>query len=1310
MGFILIPHLDPTHESRFSEILGRGSQMAVIEVEEERRVEPDVVYVIPPGKDMVISHGSLQLLPREAKGPHRPIDGFLRSLGEDKKDLAIGVILSGSGSDGAAGLAAIKAQGGITFAQDDTALHDSMPRSAIAAGCVDSVLAPEQIAQEIARIARHPYAKSGQPERQHEADLAEILQLVREATGADFTNYKRNTLLRRVTRRMVLHRLEGFRDYLKLLQDNRLEVERLFQDILINVTNFFRSPEAFDVLRARVFPRLAHGRPRTESVRMWVLGCSTGEEAYSLAIAWMEFADEHELRFPVQIYATDLNETGIHRARTGVYSKAIVQDVSAERLRRFFDEVDGGYRIRKAIRDLCVFAKHNVLNDPPFSHIDVISCRNMLIYLEPVLQQRIVSMLHYALKPNGFLFLGASETIGSYRHLFEIEDAKAKIYAKKPARVQPDAFLPLVGHPRLAPARIQRQGNLREPKEFAVDPQREVDRILLGRYAPAAVVVNEDLDIVQFRGETGLYLTPAAGKASLNVIKMAREGLLVPLRALLHRAQKEDVPASEKAVQVRSNGGYRQVDLHVLPIRVPSTKERTFLLLFEDSTNGEHGSGAHPEERVEVEGGPTGTQEDKDVANSLLAKELAATREYLQSVIEQQEAVNEELQSANEEVQSANEELQSINEELETSKEEIQSSNEELTTVNEELHDRNDQLNQVNNDLNNLLSSVKHAIVMVSHDLRIRRFTPTAEKLLNLITADVGRPISDIKLNVSVANLEELLTEVIDTVSPKELEVQDRQGRWYLMLLRPYRTAENQIDGAVLMLFDIDALKSTERTLRRQADLLDQAHEPIFTWRRDGTITYWNRGAELAFGYTKEEAIGKVVHALLATSVDPATFLESLDESGTWSGELTQTRKGGYLIVVESRMSLFEEEAGESLVLETSHPITERKQLEEAMRARASELLEADHRKNEFLAMLGHELRNPLSPVVHAVQVLRSTGGGSQPTTQEMLQVVDRQTRRIARLVDDLLDVSRITQGKIRLVTQPVDMRTVVERAVQSLQTAILERGQQLSVTLPSVPPIVQGDQLRLEQVVVNVLENASKYTAQEGHISIELDTRTSGQATLTIADDGAGIAAEMLPKLFDVFFQCDGKGERTNGGLGLGLTLVKRLVELHGGAVEAHSEGLGRGSTFVIRLPRLGDHVEVPAAREPPKRAAQAIALKILVLDDQHDAADSLATLLRALGHDVRVAYDASGTYKLADSFVPDLAFLDLGMKGEDGYQVVQRLSARSGWSNVRFVALTGFGQAEDQKKAREAGFHDYLTKPARLEVLQGILRSTHP
>ena len=1210
MAFVLVQHLSPTHASMLAEILARTSKMQVAEVADEQQVAPNRVYVIPPDRDMIIAHGCLQLVARDAiRGARRPIDRFFRSLAEDQGHKAIGVILSGTASDGTVGLEEIKAEGGITFAQDDTAEQQSMPHSAIAAGCVDFVLPPHEIASEIGRIALHPWvapASAAELVPPGEPHLARIMRLLRDGWGVDFTQYKANTLNRRIARRMVLHKLQSLRDYAQFLQGDPGEVESLYQDILIKVTRFFRDPEVFEALKREVFPPLFKERPPREPLRVWVPGCSTGEEAYSLAITIAELAaattGDH---VPVQIFGTDLNGRSIDKARAGVYANDIQHDLSPDHLRSFFKEVSGQYHVVKSIREMCVFARHNMLTDPPFAKMDLISCRNFLIYLEPPTQQKIVPLLHYALKATGFLVLGSSETVASYRELFEVKDAHHKIFAKK----QGTRRLTLgsadgMSAPGPRGEHDHERNSSRDAAAGEADVQKETDRLLLARYAPPGVVISADLEILQFRGDTAPYLAPAPGKASLNLLKMARGDLLVALRLAISKAKMEDTSIRQEGLRVQLDGGYRELNLEVIPLRGMPARADGFLVLFEDAALSRPAPLSRERRRrlkaptLVADAGDG--EETAERQNARLRQELAATREYLQSLLEQQEAANEELQSASEEMQSANEELQSINEELETSKEEIQSTNEELVTVNEELQNRNLELNTSTNDMINLLDSVHMAVVMVGQDLRIRRFTPTAEKMLKLIPSDLGRRINDLKLPMAFPELQPLLAKVVETVRAQEQEVLTEDGCWYLLRIRPYRNLDDSVDGAVIMFVDVNTLK----------------------------------------------------------------------------------------------------------------------ELQEALRRRVEELAMADRSKDEFLALLAHELRNPLAPLLNAVHVLASPGVDSK-AAERAREVMNRQIHNMTRLIEDLLDVSRITQGKILLRREPVEVAALLRHAVEQSRLYVEARSQELSLSLAREPLYLDADPTRLEQIFGNLLNNASKFTHRGGHLELIVETASGGSRSLRelvvrVRDNGIGIAADAQPRVFELFAQAQHSLDHAQGGLGIGLTLVRSLVELHGGAIEVYSPGLGQGSEFTVRLPlsssaraepdqqdQKTDLVEIGSAGSAARRARR----RVLVVDDNRDTTETLAVLLRLLGHEVAVAHTGPAALEAAAAFEPAVVLLDIGLPGLTGYEVATKLRQNSRLAGAVLVAVTGYGTEEDRRLAREAGFDHHLTKPVDPGVIYSLL-----
>lgn len=1438
MAYVLVQHLAPC-PSALAEILSKATKMPVREVSDATTVEPDHVYVIPPDRSMTVVRGVLQLQPRAVGAMHQPVDQFFRSLAEDRQHQAIGVVLSGMAADGTLGLEAIKGEGGITFAQDQTAQHGSMPHSAIASGYVDFVLPPDEIARQIVRIGHHPHAVREAKVRaaDDKLDLTPVVQLLHQATGVDFNHYKANTLFRRVTRRMVLQRMESLAAYVQYLRQTPAEVAALHQDILIGVTSFFRNPESFEAVKSQVFDRLLENRSQHEPVRIWTLGCSTGQEAYSLAIAFIEAAEKAGSPATLLLFATDLNAAAIEKARAGLYGKDIAQDVSPERLLRFFNAVEDGYQIKKSVRDACRFSQHNVLVDPPFSRLDLISCRNLLIYFELALQQKVVPMLHYALKPNGSLWLGGSETIGSYRNLFEAADLKHRIYTKNPGSTRQRSLFALQpgGAPRAPfPAIAPRHG------DAVADLHREADRILLSKFAPPGVLVTAGLEILQYRGDTSPYLAPAPGKASFSLLKMLREGLLVAVRAAVLRAGKEGAPVREGGLRVKSNGGYRMVAIEVIPLQKSGAKDGGFLVLFESASDAGLATPARGDDDTDARGSLSSRNSltaEAVADNGRLEQELAATREYLQSLIEQQEADNEELQSASEEVQSANEELQSSNEELETSKEEIQSSNEELATLNDELGQRNEEMNRVNNDLVNLITCSQTAIIMLGPTLQIRRFTPTAETMLGLVATDVGRRLTDIRLDFdNLADLDLLLADVLATATTREREVQGKQGRWCLLRLHPYETRDHKIDGVVVKLIDVDAMKSlraypesivatvreplivlgadlrvqsasrsfyeTFHTLpgntvgqflyeignhqwdvpelrrllndvvshdsqfsdfeiecqfeqigrktmclnarrliqttdslplillaiqdisgRRQIEqvareakefaenILSTLREPFLVLDHDLRVVTANRVYYERFGAAPDDTQGRFLYDLGNHQWGAPKLRALLHEVLTQNRALQDFEVEHDPATVDSKVMLLNasrirQPGGESeLILLAIEDITARRRLEELLRNQASVLSDLHRRKDEFLAMLSHELRNPLAAFANALQLLGLQQGSENQIQRQARGIMERQLGQVRHLVDDLLEVSRITTGRLQLRLARVDISDVVQRAVEVARPTIEEHSQQLTVALPPDSIWLDADSARLEQVLVNLLTNAAKYTVAGGHIWLTV-RQDRGECVLQVRDTGVGIAPNLLPRIFDLFTQVEQSLDRSHGGLGIGLALVQRLTELHGGRVEVSSV-VGQGSEFVVRLPIAPVAALQPAS--PVAATGQSLPrpLRVLVVDDNLDALLSLAMLLRISGHEVRTASDGMAAVQEALEHLPEVMLLDIGLPGLNGYEVAKRIRQEPSLKGVVLVALTGYGQESDRRISQEAGFDHHLVKPADFGKLEEILAS---
>jgi two-component system CheB/CheR fusion protein len=867
MAFVIVQHLSSEHESILPALLGARTAMPVLEAREGLVLAPDHVYVCPPGIRLTYHQGALHLDRR----PHVPgelhlIDDLLGSLAESVPGRAIGIILSGTGTDGTRGLLAIRSAGGTTFSQEPASCRfDAMPRSAIEAGGVDQVLPPEGIAAALARLAPGSRSTAAPPVPPSspggaEQDLARVFHLLRATTGVDFTHYKPNTLQRRLGQRMSLSRSERLADYVHYLEEHPAEVEALGQELLIHVTSFFRDPEAFNTLQRRVFPELFRDRPSGQPFRLWIPGCATGEEAYSLLICLLEYLGENASTTSIQAFGTDLSEQALAQARTGLYPESITADVSPERLRRFFVRANGGYQIHKALRDLCIFARQNVTSDPPFSRMDLISCRNVLIYLDPTLQKKVLPIFHYALNPGGHLLLGTSETVGASADLFSLVDRRHKVYRKKVTAYRPSlAFTyrePVVERHEDPRQRLA-GGRLEE------DPQREADRLVLAQYGPPGVIINDEMEILHFRGHTGPYLEPQPGAASLNLLKMAREGLALELRAAIRQVRQGNSRVRKELVRISGREGERRIHLEVNLLRAASgPRERYYLVLFEEAM-APPVSPAPPKGKAKASQGPRATTR-REVER--LRAELSTARQHLQTLLQEQEATSEELRAATEETQSSNEELQSTNEELETAKEELQSTNEELTTLNEELQNRNLELSQLNSDLNNLLGSTQITTVMLGNDLRIRRFTPMAESVLGLTASDVGRPLHEMRLPMALPDLERAVLEVTDQLTPFEREVRARDGHWFSLRLRPYKTLDNKLDGVVMTLLDIDRLKhsldDTQQAREFAEAIVETMREPFLVLDSHLRVLTASHAFYESFQVTEARTVGLPIYQL----------------------------------------------------------------------------------------------------------------------------------------------------------------------------------------------------------------------------------------------------------------------------------------------------------------------------------------------------------------------------------------------------------------------------------------------------------------
>ncbi|GAB2601997.1 CheR family methyltransferase [Spirosoma areae] len=1300
LAYVVILHLSPDYDSQLTQILQGVASIPVTRVVERMRVVANYVYVVPPDKHLQMDDNHIVVLPNVRIEDRRaPVDIFLRTLAESHGAQAVAVILSGTGANGSMGLKRIKERGGAAFVQNPReAAFNEMPRHSIATGLVDDILPVAQIPAKLLAYAQNRgtvvITLEAQPdaETQQQA-LREVFTQLRQRTGHDFSNYKRPTLLRRLERRINVRNLSGLPEYVVYLQEHPEETQALLNDLLISVTNFFRDGSVFTTLEQQVIPLLTREKNGNDTLRIWVAGCATGEEAYSLAMLCAERTlDVLDAPF-VQIFATDIDQAAIATAREGLYTINDAADVSPERLRRFFTKEGDQYRIRREIREMVLFAYHNVLKDPPFSRLNVVSCRNLLIYLNHTAQQRVLETIHFALNPGGYLLLGLSETTDAASNLFVPLNRDYHLFQSRSVPTRSFPIPDAISFP--GPAKLQ----LPEPASGGDDRPNarltygELHQQLLEQYAPPSIVVNDDYDILHVSERAGRYLQISGGEPSKNLLKLIRPELRLELRTAFYQASQHRTNVAVRQVKLQFDD--HTLTLHVRPVLGEGDPARGFVLVLFEPTPDDAGQ---PE--------PVLTPVEP-VAHHL-EEELIRAKTQLRSSNEQHKVQAEELKATNEELQAINEELRSSTEELETSKEELQSINEELTAVNQELKVKMEEISLTSNNLRNLINSTDIATLFLDRSLRVNLFTPATQVLFNLIPTDFGRPLTDITNRLAYPHLLEDAERVLATLQPLDREVRTIDGQVYLMRVMPYRTADDRINGVVITFVDITRRKAAEEANYFLASIVESSQDSVLTVNFDGIITSWNKASETLYGYPTAEAIGQPLQMLtlpqdLTEVLSNTAKIKEYERVETY--ETVRVNKNGQELNLEVVLSPVKDAAGQVIGISTvARDITQRKTASEVA------LQESDRRKDEFLAMLAHELRNPLAPVRNTLQTLKLSAGQTEPMSAA-IALMSRQVDHLVRLVDDLLDVGRINQGKIALQLELLDLKTLLTDAFEVVRPFFEERQAELSVSLPNAPIYLSGDATRLTQVITNLLTNGARYTPVGGHVWITLDQTVDEldqpTARLRVRDTGIGLAANQLSRIFELFAQVDSSLARTQGGLGL--TLVKRLVELHGGRVEAQSAGLGQGSEFLIYLPALPALKKSSAATLAPVSPPKA-GRRILVVDDNHDAADSFAMLLKLTGYTVDVRYSGEQALEAAEQVQPEVVLLDIGMPGLDGYETARRMRQQPWGRSLMLIALTGYGQGNDKRRSQEAGFNGHLVKPIEVEALTQLLASLLP
>ncbi|MDB5800847.1 MAG: cheBR [Rhodocyclales bacterium] len=1313
MAFVLIMHLSPTHDSKLDKILQSVTPMPVLQITEPAHIEPNHVYVISPNQHLSMEDGMLLLSPLDRpRERHVAIDLFFRTLAETHRERAICIVLSGTGSDGTVGLMRVKEHGGIAIAQSiEEAEHDGMPRSAIATGVIDFTLPVAEMPQKLIALWQNARAielpkvadlnlKVSAPSSEARSAAAEealhdIMVLLRARTGHDFRHYKRATVLRRIERRLQVNALPDLPTYRNFLQQNLEETPALLKDMLISVTNFFRDRDAFTALEHEVIPHIFSDRSAGEQVRVWVAGCATGEEAYSVSMLLWEAKMRQPEAPDIQVFATDIDAHAIAVGRTASYPESTVADVSRERLGEFFTKEPLRYRVRKSVREKVLFAAHNILRDPPFSRLDLVCCRNLMIYLDRAVQTDVLEMLHFALRPGGYLFLGTSESADAASQYFSVVDKKNRIYRANPV-ARSARYVPTLPLGALDGAAVPSQTSVPERRYV---PFAELHQKLLEQYAPPSVLVSHDHEIVHLTERAGEFLRYASGVPSHNLLALIHPDLRLELRTAMFQASQTGKSVDARRVQLHRDGRAFYVNMTARPVHDNNTATDFILVIFnevEDTTS------AHV---------PTDDTNGSGFLVEQLEEELHGVKQQLQLTIEQAETSNEELKASNEELQAINEELRSATEELETSREELQSINEELITVNHELKAKVEETGKINDDLQNLIASTDIATVFIDSGMRIKRYTPRATEVFSIIPSDIGRSLLDITHRLEYETLASDAIEAFRSLRASEREVRSSDGKWYIARVLPYRTTENRIDGAVLTYIDISGRRHAEEALRRGEEQMRLVAEStrdyaIITMDNDGNITGWNVGAHRIFGYTEEEAIGQPA-ALIFTAEDrergaPAMELSKAHAEGRAEDERWHRRKDGTTFYCSGMTTLLQGRKGFAKI---ARDLTGKKLQEADREDMLKQAKAASELKDDLLAVMSHELKHPLNLIhVNAELLTRIPQIRDAPHAARAADTIRRTVLGQAQIIDDLLDLSRVRMGKLSLHRAGVPWAVIVDDIVGAMKNEAEAKNVSIKLEVTD-SGMVFVDPTRLEQIVWNLLSNAIKFTSSGDSITVRL-SQDEGFGKLEVQDTGQGIAPEFIGQVFDMFRQAGGRPTtRKEGGLGIGCALVQQLAEAHGGRVSVASAGVGQGTAFSVWLPlyRGGKEIEEWAPRDSGGLAGQ----EILLVDDTLETLESFSELLKLDGGVVTAVPSAEKALSVATRKKFDLIISDIAMPGMDGHELMRELRKMDNTRDVPAIALTGFGRPNDAQLALQAGFDAHVSKPVSLESLVQTVES---
>lgn len=1355
MAFIYVQHLSPDHKSILTSLLSKATQMEVQDIDDMEKIKPNNVYVIPYNKEIEVVDGHIKLIPRPKKRTSNlSIDLLFSSLAETHKENVIGIVLSGSANDGTRGLKEIKLAGGITFAQDDSAKFSSMPHSAIAEGIVDFVLSPKEIGIEISNISKHPLVRRNPikktPESEienNDPDLQLVLQLLHKRKNVDFSHYKMNTIKRRMIRRMLIHKIKSLKEYATLLLKDTTEIDQLYQDLLINVTTFFRDTDAFIQLKRSILPKVIDANTSGEKIRIWIAACATGEEVYSIAMLLLEIQDNNLNKFSFQIFASDLSTDAINVARIGEYSMQQLTNVSPKRLQRFFTKSKDKYRITKSLRDVCIFAQHNILRDPPFSKIDFISCRNVLIYLDTIAQKKAIATFHYALNDRGYLMLGKSETIGTSSHLFGITNKKYKFYCRKNYSGQktiPDRNTiktkELLPNKNINPTTMIKK----TPSSANGNVGLAFDSVLLENYVPASVIINYDLEILQFRGTTSLYLQHTSGKASFNILKMAHIEITFELRNAIHQAIKANKTVVKTGIEMnrdKSGNALQITNIEVIPIKIEGD-EPLLVVVFTS------------QQIIAIEEDPIKAQSinsgAKDRRIKKLEEELAAARADMGSITHDQETVNEELQSLNEEIVSSNEELQSLNEELETSKEEIESTNEELTTSNHELQARNQQVEELYSYSEAIMSTIHEPMLVLDKDIRIRSANISFCKTFKVSEEDcIGESLY--KLGNSQWNFPGL-RELLDDIVPKNIRFHDFEVEHTfnkvghkILLLNAHRVSQPSQNEELIVLTLIDitavrklalelkenekkileiqmevkkkAMKIVEDSNKRYEMMLMQSPFAFAILKGENmTITHANKSVKTLWG-KGNDIEGKSIFEVLpeiASSEVPKLLNEVFTSGIPYNGyeQLVPLIKNGKLedkyfnFVYQAYLEADKTISGVAIIAhDVTHHMNLKAQLITAIKnaehntQTAEEALKA---KQQFLSNMSHEIRTPMNAIIGFTNILLKTE--LNKLQKEYINAVKTSGNALIVIINDILDLAKVNAGKMIFEEQPFDLNETISEIFLLFELKCQNKNIELTKSIDNkLPKILLGDAIRLRQIILNLISNAVKFT-ECGKIDLKIKTKDENADKITLefslTDTGIGIPENKIKSIFDNFEQAFDETSRLYGGTGLGLAIVKQLVELQGGSLNVKSE-FGIGSTFGFIMTFKKTYQEMPIEIISANNIHDKLTnIKVLVAEDLPLNQLLIKIILENFGFECEIAENGKIAIEKLQNNTYHIVLMDIQMPEMNGFETTDYIRKNMN-SNIPIIAITADVTTVDIKKALEIGMNDYISKPIDEKIL---------